>query len=270
MSTNLHPNTEGTAASKSGRAVNIVIVLVTVAVIALVLIVALTLGGDGDASQPQDPVLTYEEFATDAPAPNADMAAVRREIDSMRVEDFTETARQTQYVKITVKGYGEMVIRLRPDIAPLTVKNFQNLVFRGFYDGLTVHRVVKGFVIQGGDPKGDGSGGSADPVMGEFSANGTRNDLSHILGVISMARNADLYNSATSQFMICNADAAANTLDGSHAAFGYVVAGLETVLLISEAEVTAGSGEVSRPVEPIILEKICFVTPKSAATESNG
>ena len=270
MSENLNQHTEGTAASESGRSVNIVIVLVTAAVIALVLAVALILGGDGHEPLPQDPVLTYGEFATDAPAPNADMAAVRREIDSMRVEDFTETARQTSYVKITVKGYGELVIRLRPDIAPLTVQNFRDLVFRGFYDGLTVHRVVKGFVIQGGDPQGDGSGGSADPVVGEFSANGIRNDLSHILGVISMARHADQYNSATSQFMICNSDAAANTLDSSHAAFGYVVAGLETVLMISEAEVTAGSGEVSRPVEPIILEKVCFVTPKLAASDSNG
>ena len=268
MSKNLHADTEGTQTPRSGRWVNLVIVLATVAVIALVLTVAITLG-DSDEPETEAPALTYEEFATDAPAPNADMAAIRGEIDSMRVEDFTETARQTQYIKITVKDYGEMIIRLRPDIAPLTVKNFQNLVFRGFYDGLTVHRVVKGFVIQAGDPKGDGSGGSEDPVIGEFSANGHRNDLSHILGVISMARSADLYNSATSQFMICNADAA-NTLDTTHAAFGYVVAGLETVLMISEAEVTAGSGEVSRPAEPIVMEKICFVTPKTTVPGSNG
>ena len=269
MSKNVRADAEDTQTPRSGRWVNLVIVLATVAVIGLVLAVAITLG-DGDEPETEAPALTYEEFATDAPAPNADMAAIRGEIDSMRVNDFTETARQTSYVKITVKDYGDVVIRLRPDIAPLTVKNFRDLVFRGFYDGLTVHRVVKGFVIQAGDPKGDGSGGSEDPVIGEFSANGHRNDLSHIQGVISMARSADLYNSATSQFMICNADAAANTLDGSHAAFGYVVAGLETVLMISEAEVTAGSGEVSRPAEPIVMEKICFVTPKSATTESNG
>ena len=249
---------------RSGGAVNAAIITVTAAVIALVLLLAVvSVRQDGGEDLPS--VITYGEYATDAPLPNADMAAIRGEIDSMKVADFNETIRQTQYVKIKVRDYGETVVRLRPDIAPLTVKNFQNLVQSGFYDGLTVHRVVKGFVMQGGDPAGDGSGGSDTSVAGEFSVNGVRNDLSHILGVISMARRPDDPNSATSQFMICNHDAAAATLDGTHAAFGYVVAGLETVLLISEAEVTAGSGEVSRPVEPIIIEKICFVTPNPAA-----
>jgi peptidyl-prolyl cis-trans isomerase B (cyclophilin B) len=142
------------------------------------------------------------------------------------------------------------------------VKNFQKLVMDKFYDGLTVYRVVKGFAIQSGDPNGDGSGGSDATVPGEFTSNGVRNDLSHILGVISMARKADGYNSATSQFMICNSDTAAESLDTLSAAFGYVVAGMEVILTVSEVEVTLGSGEVSRPVEPILIEKICFVYKK--------
>ena len=250
-----------TTTRPSGGIATAVIVAVTAAVIVLILALAIFVK-DPPAEPSAPPAITYPEYSTDAPVPNADMAAVRAEIDSMRVSDFTETVRQTQYVKISVRDYGDMVIRLRPDIAPLTVKNFQKLVMDKFYDGLTIYRVVKGFAIQSGDPNGDGSGGSDATVPGEFTSNGVRNDLSHIRGVISMARKADGYDSATSQFMICNADAAADTLDGTHAGFGYVVAGLETLLMISEAEVTAGSGEVSRPVVPIVIEKIGFVTPK--------
>lgn len=202
---------------------------------------------------------TFDAYATDAPEPNADMAAISQEIDSRRVMDFKETVQRTEYVKITVRDYGQVVIRLRPDIAPETVANFSNLVQKGFYDGLTVFRVIKGFAIQTGDPKGDGSGGSDTPVRGEFINNGVQNDLSHIPGVITMARKADQYNSATSQFMICNGPDAAAALDGAHAAFGYVVAGMEVILAISEVEVTLGSGEISRPVQPIVIEKICFV-----------
>lgn len=232
------------------------------ALLACLLLAGLTAcGGEGDG--PQEPVyVTPGEYATDKPAPNVDMEAVRAEIDSLRVEDFSETVRKTQYVKITVRDHGDIIIRLRPDIAPETVENFSALVSEGFYNGLTIHRVVKDFVIQSGDPKGDGSGGSDRTVVGEFAANGHRNDLSHITGVLSMARRADSYNSATSQFMICNSDSAANSLDGLSAAFGYVVAGMEVVLFVSEVEVTLGSGEVSRPVEPIIIEKICFVFKK--------
>lgn len=215
-------------------------------------------GGDGQTTE----IITFDAYATDKPTPNADMNAIRAEIDSMRVDEFSETLRKTQYVKISVKDYGDVILRLRPDIAPETVENFSALVAEGFYDGLTVHRVVKGFVIQSGDPKGDGSGGSEKTVVGEFSANGIRNDLSHITGVISMARRGDGYNTATSQFMICNSDTAAESLDTLSAAFGYVVAGMEVILTVSEVEVTLGSGEVSRPVEPIVIEKICFVYKK--------
>ena len=217
---------------------------------------------NGTGNGQETEYVTFDAYATDKAELNADMVAIAAEIDSMRVGDFAETVRKTQYVKITVRDFGDVIIRLREDIAPETVENFCKLVSEGFYDGLIVHRVVKDFVIQTGDPKGDGSGGSTQPVLGEFSANGVKNDLSHIRGVVSMARKGDGYNTATSQFMICNSDKAASSLDGVSAAFGYVVAGLEVVLTVSEVEVTLGSGEVSRPVEPVIIEKICFVYKK--------
>ena len=185
---------------------------------------------------------------------NADMGAISREINSMRVDEFSETEEITDYVKITFKDYGDVIIRLRPDIAPLTVENFRKLVSESFYDGLTIHRVVRNFVIQGGDPEGDGTGGSGTTIKGEFAENGVQNDLSHITGVISMARKARPLDSATSQFFICNANASAS-LDGKYAGFGYVVAGLEVILAISDAELNGES-----PVEKIVMEKVCFVT----------
>lgn len=188
-----------------------------------------------------------------------DMNAVISEIDSMSVGSFTETTEKTEFVKFTVKDHGEFVVRLRADIAPITVENFQKLVSEKFYDGLTFHRIIKGFMIQGGDPKGDGTGGSGTPIKGEFSQNGVRNQLSHVAGVISMARQSMPLDSATSQFFVCNADAS-RSLDGGYAAFGYVVAGMETVLMISDVEVTSNGREMSKPVEKVVIEKVCFVT----------
>lgn len=189
-----------------------------------------------------------------------DMDAIEAEIDSMSISSFTETTERTEFVKFTVTDYGEFVVRLRADIAPITVDNFQNLVAEGFYDGLTFHRVKKDFVIQGGDPDGDGTGGSDKAIKGEFAQNGVRNDLSHIMGVISMARLSSPLDSATSQFFICNAEGS-YFLDGAYAGFGYVVAGMETVLLISDAEVTydAYGREKSVPLTKITMEKVCFV-----------
>ena len=194
----------------------------------------------------------------DRPA-KVDMTAIQAEIDSMKVEDFTETDKKTEYVKITVKDHGDIIVRLRPDVAPITVKNFQNLVGQKFYDGLTFHRIYKGFMIQGGDPKGNGTGGSGTTIKGEFEKNGVTNELSHITGVISMARRSTPMDSATSQFFICNADASGN-LDGSYAAFGYVVAGLDTVMSISDVEVTTNAGgEKSQPLEKVTIVSIRFV-----------
>ena len=135
--------------------------------------------------------------------------------------------RDISYVEMKVKDYGKIVILLDATTAPITVANFLKLVESGFYDGLTFHRIIKDFMIQGGDPAGNGSGGSSETIKGEFSSNGYENDIKHIRGVISMAR-SNSPDSASSQFFICNADAT-ESLDGSYAAFGYVVDGMSVV-----------------------------------------
>jgi len=137
------------------------------------------------------------------------------------------TGRDITYVEIKFKGYDKIVVLLDATTAPVTVENFLSLVEDGFYDELTLHRIIKDFMIQGGDPDGDGSGGSEKEIFGEFDSNGHINDISHKKGVISMAR-TDAPNSASSQFFICNADAS-ESLDGSYAAFGYVVQGLSVI-----------------------------------------
>ena len=129
-------------------------------------------------------------------------------------------------VVIEMENGGKIEIELYPETAPITVKNFEKLVSEGFYDGLIFHRVIPGFMIQGGDPQGTGMGGSNEKIKGEFAANGVNNPLKHTRGVISMARAFDK-NSASSQFFIMHADAP--HLDGQYAAFGKVVSGIEVV-----------------------------------------
>ena len=253
------------AAAQESKRQTLIICAVAVAVILLAVVLAIVLGGT-DATVGGGKDTTAGTTQTTTPSTSApststvDMSAVKAEIDSMEVADFTETTQTSEYVKVTIKHYGDVVIRLRSDIAPITVANFQKLVGEGFYNGLTFHRIMQGFMIQGGDPKGDGTGGSGTTIKGEFKINGIQNDLSHVAGVISMARKSMPYDSATSQFFICNADASAS-LDGKYAGFGYVVAGLDVILTVSEVEVKASaSGENSVPVEPVVIEKICFVT----------
>lgn len=139
---------------------------------------------------------------------------------------FTRTSEVTDTVKIEMESGDGIVVRLYPDVAPITVANFKELVSAGFYDGIIFHRVISGFMIQGGDPTGTGMGGSKKTIKGEFRSNGVDNPLSHSRGVISMAR-TQIPNSASSQFFICHADA--KFLDGQYAAFGEVVEGIETV-----------------------------------------
>ena len=159
----------------------------------------------------------------------------------------------THHAVITVKDYGDIKLVLDGDTAPITVKNFVELAKSGFYDGLSFHRIIKGFMIQGGDPKGDGTGGSDKTIRGEFSKNGVENNISHKRGVISMARLQD-NNSASSQFFIMHEDG--DYLDGSYAAFGHVSEGMDVVDKIAEnTPVTDSNGTVSKENQPII-EKI--------------
>ena len=150
------------------------------------------------------------------------------------------SGRDIKYVEMCVEGYGRVVILLDATTAPVTVNNFINLVNKGFYDGLTFHRIIKDFMIQGGDPDANGTGANKDAsgnelnIKGEFDSNGHKNDISHKYGVISMARSSDP-DSASCQFFICNADAS-SSLDGEYAAFGYVVQGVSVIEAITAGE----------------------------------
>ena len=156
-------------------------------------------------------------------------------------------------VTITMENGDVMKAELYPEIAPITVENFVNLVKDGFYDGLTFHRVINGFMIQGGDPNGDGTGGSEENIKGEFSNNGVDNDISHTRGTISMARASDP-DSASSQFFIVQADS--TFLDGDYAGFGHVTEGMDIVDKICEdAKPTDDNGTIPSDQQPVI-EKI--------------
>lgn len=154
-------------------------------------------------------------------------------------------------VLLNIKDYGEIKLELDADIAPITVTNFIKLVNEKFYDGLTFHRVIDGFMIQGGDPDGDGTGGSKETIKGEFSSNGVTNNLSHERGVISMARSNDM-DSASSQFFIMHEDNI--NLDGKYAAFGKVTSGIEVVDKVVDAVSEYGDDNGMLPTEnqPVI------------------
>jgi peptidylprolyl isomerase/peptidyl-prolyl cis-trans isomerase B (cyclophilin B) len=170
----------------------------------------------------------------------------------------TETS-STAHTKIlfTMENGETFTVETYPEYAPETCENFVNLVKDGFYDGLTFHRVIAGFMAQGGDPEGNGTGGSDKDIYGEFSANGfSQNTLSHTRGVISMARNGQDMNSASSQFFICYSDDYTSTLDGNYAAFGKVIDGMETVdnFLKIKMAYSAGDRQFSSPTEPIVIK----------------
>ncbi len=152
-------------------------------------------------------------------------------------------------VSITIKKLGTILLELFPEVAPKTVKNFINLVQEGFYNGLTFHRIIDGFMIQGGDPLGTGVGGSKEKIEGEFSANGFSNPLEHTRGVISMARSM-MPNSASSQFFIMHKDAP--HLDGAYAAFGACIEGIEIVDAIASVAVDFQD----KPLSAVIIEKM--------------
>ena len=170
------------------------------------------------------------------------------------------------YVEMTVEDYGTVILELDCDAAPKTVKNFVKLVRRGFYDGLTFHRVMSGFMIQGGDPEGTGAGGSKKKIVGEFSANGRYNPIKHERGVISMARSNDM-NSASSQFFICNAtNSSVSSLDGSYAAFGRVISGMDVVDAITQNTAPYGNsnGVISNTSVRAVISEMKLISYKDA------
>jgi len=159
-------------------------------------------------------------------------------------------AKGTHHAEINIKDYGVIKVELNGDVAPITVANFINLANSHFYDGLTFHRIIDGFMMQGGDPLGNGTGGSDNTIKGEFSQNGVENNLSHTRGAISMARSTDM-DSASSQFFIVQSDS--TYLDGQYACFGYVTDGMDIVDEICKNAVTTDSnGSVSAENQPVI------------------
>lgn len=160
---------------------------------------------------------------------------------------------EAPYAVMDISGYGQIIIELYPEYAPQTVENFITLAKSGFYNGLTYHRVIKDFMIQGGDPLGTGFGGSENTIKGEFIANGfNQNIISHTRGVISMAR-SQAYNSASSQFFIVHKDSP--FLDGQYAAFGIVVSGIEVVDKITEVKTDISD----KPLEDVVINSISII-----------
>lgn len=164
--------------------------------------------------------------------------------------DGDQGAQTLRHAEITVRGYGAIKLELYADIAPITVENFCSLAESGFYDGLSFHRIMDGFMIQGGDPLGNGTGGADKTIKGEFALNGVDNPISHVKGVISMARANDP-DSASSQFFITVADA--SFLDGSYAAFGRVTEGMEIAEQIAhDARPVDNNGTIPPADQPVI------------------
>ena len=162
----------------------------------------------------------------------------------------SEAAEGLHHVELVVKDYGTITLELDADAAPITVANFLKLAESGFYDGLTFHRIMDGFMIQGGDPDGNGSGGSGETIKGEFAQNGVDNPISHVKGVISMAR-AKNPDSASSQFFITVADSA--FLDGAYAAFGHVTDGMDVAEQIAkDAKPIDNNGTIPADQQPVI------------------
>ncbi len=171
-------------------------------------------------------------------------------IDSVSADDAYATG--THHVTIEVADYGTIELALNANVAPITVSNFCDLASDGFYDGLTFHRIISGFMIQGGDPNGDGTGGSTRNIKGEFSKNGVENPISHVRGTISMARSS-AYDSGSSQFFIMHKTT--TSLDGQYAAFGNVTSGIEVVDAICEkVQVEDSNGTVAAENQPVITK----------------
>lgn len=178
--------------------------------------------------------------------------------ETTKQEENTDLLSGKHEVELVIKDYGTIEMELDADKAPITVTNFVNLVEEGFYDGLTFHRIIEGFMMQGGDPNGDGTGGAEKTIKGEFSSNGVDNDLPHTRGAVSMARSSDP-DSASSQFFIVHQDS--QFLDGDYAVFGYVTDGMDVVDKICEsAEPTDSNGTIPAEHQPVI-EKIVNKRP---------
>ena len=236
-----------------------------VSLVLSVLLIAVFMVGCGDANIYELPVLDTTSSSSDStPVVTGTSKVTQGELDGYV---FTESETETNFVKIEMTTGDVMIAELYPNDAPITVANFKKLTSEKFYDGIIFHRVISSFVIQGGDPDGNGTGGSKENIKGEFSQNGVQNNIKHIRGTLSMARRSDNMDSASSQFFIVTqtSDNNSASLDGGYAAFGRLVAGWDTLDKIANCKV---NGET--PVTKQIMNTVRFVTvtPKSEATVS--
>ena len=182
----------------------------------------------------------------------------KKDLTNGKIENikYTETEEVTNYVKMVTNKDKVVIMELYPDIAPETVANFQKLVKEKFYDGLIFHRVIADFMVQTGDPLGNGTGGSEDSIKGEFAQNGFENNLKHEEGILSMARQEKDFDSASSQFFICvNDNDSIGYLDGAYAAFGKVIAGYKNILEISKVRID----DYDKPIVTQSIKTMRFV-----------
>ena len=206
---------------------------------------------DKDTSE-AEPTVT-PKMATEEEAEAAGFTDASEDENAIVEIDTSKELTGIHHADINIRDYGEIQVELDADTAPVTVTNFVKLVQDQFYDGLTFWRIMDGFMMQGGDPKGNGTGGSGETIKGEFSSNGVDNDISHTRGTISMARSTDP-DSASSQFFIVQADS--TFLDGDYAGFGHVTEGMDIVDKICEdAKPTDDNGTIPSDQQPVI-EKI--------------
>lgn len=244
------------------------IVIAAVAMIVLIVAISLAIALGGEKGG--DTVTTKAPAATQAPNTNALTAPKMESLNMTEVTDFSrfsETSEKTDHVLLNISytdaqgipQTGNVVVRLYADVAPKTVENFQKLVADGFYTNVPFHRIMKGFMIQGGDPNGDGiSSADEENIYGEFTSNGWTNHLKHVRGVISMARMGHNNNSGSTQFFIMHQTT--ESLDGDYASFGYVVYGMDTVDGIANTEVNASNPNSPKPIHDVTLNYARFVT----------
>ncbi len=230
------------------------VVIITVLALCVLLIVGITVALA--LAEPIDPHAGHDHAADEIPeeeftSSDTDTPAEETaDAHSETAHNHVDLPDGPIYADISVKDYGLITVELDASAAPMTVENFVYLAQNGFYDGLTFHRIMDGFMMQGGDPEGTGTGGSDTNVTGEFSANGYENNLSHTRGAISMARSSD-FNSASSQFFIVQSDS--TFLDGQYAAFGYVTEGMDYVdAICADAEPTDNNGTIPAEAQPVI------------------
>lgn len=201
---------------------------------------------EGQSGQPVEDAEDAAEETSQEPEKAADTGSSE---DAVTL-DVSKSLTGTHDVEIKVKDYGTIDVQLDADTAPITVTNFIKLVQENFYDGLTFHRIMDGFMIQGGDPLGNGTGGSDQTIKGEFKNNKVENNISHKRGVISMARSSDP-DSASSQFFIVQTDS--TFLDGDYAAFGEVTSGMDVVdAICKDAKPTDDNGTIPADQQPVI------------------